>query len=235
VHEFLSDFGAFLSAVFWRWQSWAGGGGLGGAVVVFIALYEHVTAQNVGKRMYLSIVVGTFLLGAFFIAWRDQHRALVALQNKLRTPEFELKGQSVWWGTRADKRFLVTVIGAMTNAHGPTSATIDWKMKLVFPNRTVLGDIPSLPTADISVPLTGKGDAKLVLKIDKYWPNTTNPIQAGAFSEGWFMAFFKDVTEPDVAKNRPKIVMSCFDVLSGKEHFFDLQIGGSPGVKIPGE
>jgi hypothetical protein len=47
----LSDFWAFIVAVFWRWQIWLGGSGGGGAIVVLVALYHTLWGKEMPKRM----------------------------------------------------------------------------------------------------------------------------------------------------------------------------------------
>jgi hypothetical protein len=76
----------WLKSVFWRWQSWAGGTGVGGSVGVFISLWERVTHKTMDTQMYLSIVVGGFLFGAFFLAWRDEHIKRLNLEHPPEDP-----------------------------------------------------------------------------------------------------------------------------------------------------
>src|SRR6266849_6000734 len=64
----------FLRSIFWRWQGWTGGSGVGGAVVVFITIWQQL-GHTISRGMYISIVVTGFLIGACFLAWRDQYRA----------------------------------------------------------------------------------------------------------------------------------------------------------------
>jgi hypothetical protein len=126
MQELISDIGAFLASVFWHWQAWAGGTGVGGAVVVGIAIFEHLTGSNMGKRMYISIIVCAFLFGAFFMAWRDEHRKSLdlkaQLKAKLDSPEFKLlDGTSVWWGPRdRDHRLMMIVAVAISNPQRPS-------------------------------------------------------------------------------------------------------------------
>src|SRR5207249_3690466 len=79
----VSEFWNFLVAVFWHWQSWAGGSGFGGAVVVLIGLYERLTGHVMGKRMYVTVVIVAFLFGAFFMAWRDQYHGRLTAEDSL--------------------------------------------------------------------------------------------------------------------------------------------------------
>jgi len=71
---------------------------MGGAVMVFIALWERAYPGRVmDKRMYFSVVVGAFLFGAFFLAWRDKQHAFVSVSKQLATaiddkkPKFTFK------------------------------------------------------------------------------------------------------------------------------------------------
>ena len=80
---FLADLTHFLRAVFWRWQSWAGGSGVGGAVVVLIGLWERSFNRSITTPVYIAIIVGAFLVGAVFTAWRDQYRMVLELTARL--------------------------------------------------------------------------------------------------------------------------------------------------------
>src|SRR5579862_7852104 len=80
-----SDFWAFLVAVFWRWQAWAGGSGVGGAIVVAIAMYQQITGKVVPNRVYIAFTVVGFLFCAFFLAWRDQYHAAKEAKARLET------------------------------------------------------------------------------------------------------------------------------------------------------
>src|SRR5262249_16934282 len=84
----MKEFGLFLKVVFWRWQSWAGGSGFGGAVVVFMALWDRLAPQHrISNRMYVAITIIGFLFGAVFLAWRDEHTKLEQEKQKRGRPE----------------------------------------------------------------------------------------------------------------------------------------------------
>ena len=85
IHS-MSDFWQFLVAVFWRWQSWLGGTGVGGAIVVLVGLYERLANQKMPKQVYIGIFIGAFLLSAFFLAWRDERKKLQEFQDNADAP-----------------------------------------------------------------------------------------------------------------------------------------------------
>ena len=71
----MAEFIEFLTAVFWRWQSWAGGSGLGGAVVVIVNIYERLTGQAISKQIYIAIFLVAFLRGPGLDAAAERPRA----------------------------------------------------------------------------------------------------------------------------------------------------------------
>lgn len=78
----MREFLEFVHSVFWHWQSWVGGSGAGGAIVVFLVLYEKFMDKKVSKQLYGLIVLVTFVIGASFVAWRDEYRGRVAAETK---------------------------------------------------------------------------------------------------------------------------------------------------------
>ncbi len=87
----MSDFWKFLVAVFWHWQTWLGGSGGGGAIVVLVALYQTLWGKTMPKRMYIIIFIGGFLFFAFFMAWRDQYHAVAAANAETQKLQKELE------------------------------------------------------------------------------------------------------------------------------------------------
>ncbi len=113
----VADLLSFLSAVFWRWQSWAGGSGTGGAVVVIVGLYERLSGHHLSKRTYVGIFVAAFLLCAFFLAWRDEHTKA----EELRRSEHPLA-----WQRNADEM-------EQWRERGVTLIW-QWQLPALFPN-----------------------------------------------------------------------------------------------------
>ena len=85
--EFIYDLGRFLNAVFWHWQSWLGGSGFGGAIVVGVYVYQELTGRTMPKRMYVALFIVAFLFAAFFAAWRDQYHATSEAERKVTEME----------------------------------------------------------------------------------------------------------------------------------------------------
>jgi hypothetical protein len=94
MKNLLRDIGLFIRAVFWKWQNWAGGSGIGGAVVVFIGIWEHAIGQTMGSSLYISIIVGAFLFAAFFMAWRAENRKVRELEHPEESP-YSLRRRAV--------------------------------------------------------------------------------------------------------------------------------------------
>lgn len=134
----MKEFGLFLKAVFWRWQSWAGGSGIGGAIVVLLAIWDRLIPQHpVSNRMYVAITIIGFLTGAFFLAWRDQYRARIAAEQvptelTLNILDFHHRPET---GDATDKSLHIFV-KASVELMQPKKAEVFYKLSLVFPDRT---------------------------------------------------------------------------------------------------
>jgi len=63
-----SDIWNCLIAVFSRWQRWLSGGGIGGAIVMGVYLYERIFHKEMSNRAYISVFIIAFLVVAFFSA-----------------------------------------------------------------------------------------------------------------------------------------------------------------------
>ncbi len=70
-----------------HWQSWVSGGGVGGLILIIIVMIEkfHPRGWTMPKRWYAVIIGAFFVLGASFMAWRDEHRRADRLQEALNS------------------------------------------------------------------------------------------------------------------------------------------------------
>lgn len=198
----MSDFWKFVVAVFWHWQSWAGGSGAGGAVVVFVAVYERLSGHNIGKRMYVSIFIVVFLIGSFFVAWRDQyHSAIEATQrfDELSKPQFEITNGSVSMleitGMAGNEKLDYTCFFTTVTIfnRGAPSIVKAWKLTVKFPDgRELKGDplvpLPSLQELVLNSP---NGAAMHFPMTDLMFRKAReNPIPKGGDVEGFVLFTF---------------------------------------------
>jgi hypothetical protein len=64
----------WLWSMITHWQSWVSGGGLGGLILIVLLMVEkfHPRGWTMPKRWYAVIIGAFFVLGASFMAWRDE-------------------------------------------------------------------------------------------------------------------------------------------------------------------
>jgi hypothetical protein len=77
VAELLREIGLFLWSVFGYWQAYM----TGGIVMALLGLYERLVRKTISFRTFL-VAVFAFLLVAFFMAWRDQYRQRLGMEEK---------------------------------------------------------------------------------------------------------------------------------------------------------
>ena len=117
----------FLLNVFSNWESWLCGGSFGGAVLIVINFYERLSGRVISKRLYLSVVVHLFLLGAVFMAWWQKSDALIAMQGELAkandaaTPKLAGRLEQVAIGQQGGENVLLIML-SITNSGAPSVA-----------------------------------------------------------------------------------------------------------------
>jgi hypothetical protein len=235
MRELISDFSSFLSDVFWHWQSWAGGSGLGGAVIVIISLWERATGRAMGKNMYLSIVVGAFLFGAFFMAWRGVYCKLCELQKRLKSPKFTGAINALFWGSDSNGNLVVVADCQILNPFGPSSAAIQWEMTIELTGgQIVRGTSPMLPDKDWVLPLGGDGKGSISLMLAKHLPSVARfPISAGGSAMGWFLSSFQNI----LGSEGGTISVSFEDAIERKRFYLTsiIPVREQPLIQVPGQ
>lgn len=227
----ISDVGQFLSSVFWRWQSWAGGGGVGGAVLVIIALWERWSGRSMDKRMYFSIIIGAFMLGAFFMAWRDQAMKVRALEKRLNSPELQGEISGVWIGPAPAAKNAMMVLSDLniTNPYGPSTSLDRFTVRVENGNRKFYAELPgpSPQALTIDIPNSRR---QLNIRPEKWLPGmvSSNPIPAGGEAAGWIISYFEGVDFDIFASHDTTLVVTCTSIVGGKTFDFRAPI---PTVK----
>jgi hypothetical protein len=83
MNEILDWFGTLLS----HWQYWLSGSGFGGAVVIATGMYERFRGRTMSSGTYGLVFVVCFLVGASFMAWRDERHERISLKTTLESAE----------------------------------------------------------------------------------------------------------------------------------------------------
>jgi len=153
----MSDFLKFLNAVFWQWQRMLAGAGIGGAVVVLLALYERLrrpTMPEISKMVYVLVFIGVFMFYAFFAAWKVQFHAakdaiekLAAKENQRPQPELVGEIEQFLWmeGKPSNELYLlirIKNIGSLPSVAEGFRLRVDtlgiYLAPTLFPKRLIL-------------------------------------------------------------------------------------------------
>lgn len=191
----MTDFLIWLGEVFGHWQNWLSGGGLGGAVLLLLYLWERLTGRTMNKQIYAAIAIAAFLFAAFFMAWRDQYHATQNANEKLAAteasltakdterPKPELIGeveQTLWVDAKPNTVFFgllrIRNVGALPSiADGfhlkANSLNID-QAPTVFPKAIKVNNLQKQRVAEF------RPDNDLTTRI-------MNPIAPGSVLRGW--------------------------------------------------
>jgi hypothetical protein len=240
-----SDFWTFVVAVFWRWQSWLGGSGGGGAIVVLVALYQALWGkERMPKRMYALVFVGGFLFFAFFMAWRDQYRRANTAEQTLALdkpiPAFEVKILALVTAPAGDKNnAVISAFAAIANLGVPSAISGFW-LEAKYPDGRVLTANIASPGSqhfNVSFGKNLQGD-EIVASAEEYWPNMMFSMmpQYGT-KTGFIMGLLKGTTQKEIKEKHPIIVFTCIDPLGKRfsgERAFEGEDGVTPGITLKG-
>lgn len=169
---------------------------------------------------WVFICVGILcLFWSGYAAWQDKNKALIALQEKLKAPEFGGELGMVATGSNITGRNIVVVSGVVTNPLGPPSGIINWTMTIKFSNgMAIKGEIPLVSGKDISIPLEGTKES-IILPAKNYWPeNSTQPIPAGGVLIGWLWSSFSNLDLEEAYEKKAVVVVEFKDAVAQKEH-----------------
>lgn len=83
---FFLDLISFLAAVVTHWQAYA----TGGVVAAVVNAFERLTKLRLTKKAYFGLFLVTFLLVAFFLAWRDERTSVREANKIVQTRDTEI-------------------------------------------------------------------------------------------------------------------------------------------------
>jgi hypothetical protein len=237
----MDDLLKFLNDVFWHWQSWVGGSGLGGAVIVIISIYERLSGHNMSKRMYVTIFIAVFLFGAFYMAWRDQYHArLSADQGKanaeqrfeeLTKPNFEVLFTSVYIGelnlsdiqTHTSSKSCVVLASVAVFNKGAPSVLRGWGMTIKLLDGREVSGTPWLPGGEnapryLRLGVSKSGPIDVATAGSLFLKGTAAPIAQGGSADGHMIFRFPVEIMPELDKAGVVINIKLLDILN---HTYD--------------
>lgn len=227
-----SDLWQFVTALVMYWQAYL----TGGVVIAGLTVYSLLSGKSIPKRA--AILGICFFFGmASFMAWRDQHDALLSLQHRLRTPTISGEVTGIMsalheFGSR--KIHVIFTSLTIENPHGPPTGLINWKMGIKGPEgRTVWGNAMPLSEKNQYGPI-GRGLPEIAFQNARYMPDQTlKPVGAGEAVGGWFWSVFSGSEVEGAYKGRHKLVIEFSDAVSGKTHELEKRFP-PPGMHMEG-
>ena len=93
MKHILSEIFPFLESVFAHWQIWLSGGGLGGIVVLVLALTERLTKWSMSRRAHVGVFIVAFFVCACFLSWVDKDDSLQAARKDLQNQKQQFSSE----------------------------------------------------------------------------------------------------------------------------------------------
>ncbi len=226
----MCDLGTWLFSLISNLQHWLSGGGVGGTAILLLLLMERFSKFTMSKKWYFIIFIVFFIIGSSFVTWKDKNDELIAIQNKLKSPQFN--GQIEGYQLIASSKSVTLIMEAtIKNPFGPPSALTNWKMTIKFPDGHIInGKILPLTGKDLKISLKKlKGappKAAFIYPPGKYLPDVSSqPIPAGGLCGGWFWTQFKKDEFDKVYEKGASIELEFWDILSNKKHVLEEVMG----------
>lgn len=182
VIELIKDIFIFGYTVMSYWQGYI----TGGVVVAGMWLYERLTNNNLSNR-FIIVGVIVFLLTSFFMAWRDEHHALLNIKNTLEInkPKFEFESNQMINGESSEIKGLSIFINLTIKNLGTQSVVRGWK--LIINSKDV--KLPIIQPTKISDGFQIRGtDNKVIAQFQQnniLIEKAMNPIPQGSLVGGW--------------------------------------------------
>ncbi len=223
------------------WGHWEARFGTTFAVILSLGQYIYLATGDPAKipgwvktfppYLWLAIA-GVLLFWSCFAAWRDQDKQREKLQSRLATPDIRIEIAMVSWGSR-DKFFATFAALSASNPHGPSTGLSHWKAELELADSTkLIGEIPFSTPEDIRIPLN-PDNTMILPKNKEIGRQSSSPIPTGGIVDGWIMSVFRTLP----ATFNPagtRIIFSCRDVVTGKDHSKSHSIDRTGEFTLPG-
>jgi len=243
----MSDFLEWLKALFGHWQSWASGGGLGGAALILINLYERLRNWTMPKRWYALMFVFFFMLGASFMTWRDQRDQVRSERSEtdglrkriedLAQPKFEMHILSSLLGDQAKKSDSYAVVVARLNNLGSESSVPEdtWRMWVRSDDGVMhVGEAYTLKPGNNDFCMRSAGSsivkARRFVAEDALYERATHVIPRNAYVAGVLEFVFPGLDYKTLLKPTNVLVIRWRDVLN--REFSDEESVGSLAARV---
>ena len=152
----------WIVTLFSHWQYWASGGGLGGAVLLILNLLQGLRGWKMNKLWQVVLFLVLFVIGASYMAWRDERKSVLDLQSTskglqqklddLTVPIFELEILQAHVSPIPSGHTQIVFVGDLKNK-GADAAVIGntWLAEIVTADGKTYKGSPALLTGTIDL------------------------------------------------------------------------------------
>jgi hypothetical protein len=178
-----------------------------------------------------------FFVPASYLAWKDEHEARIATENKLNSltkPDFELEPASWAIGGGMDGDSIATAFITLSILnHGAPSAVTKWRMKIKPSNgREVYGE-PWLTPGEITLPVNNR-NVPFTANQSLFVSASRLPIPTGGLVGGFVVFRFPDISKAELDDSKGVGVVIVEDSLHHPyEVSVPLTVGGRTDLKVP--
>jgi hypothetical protein len=207
--------------------------GIGSLVLLILGL-TIFHKKNVPRWIVLVVALICLLCAAARV-WTAEHRLRLAKEQQLQdltVPQFEAyytvstATPNLTGGTRTS----VILNGRIINRGAP-SIINDWELYLKFSDGKVLHGQSMLPPGrDFHLTLQPANGSPFFMDGLDYLPtkSISAPIPTGGAVAGWVYFLFPDISQAEVVREKPTVVLTLTDV-TGKAWVFDTPLTGPWG------
>jgi hypothetical protein len=228
----MNEISLWLSLLFSNWSNAVCGGGVGVGIVAILIVTQLVWGWTMPKIWYILIFIVFFILGASFIAWRDEHRKSMDLFDQLAKEKDhsrpKLNGQIgglLLSPVGQQKENSVILVSLMITNIGAPSIVHDIHLAVQAGDIPIEGEFipPSKEGISFSSPNGEEGQAIVFpLEDDLTTKGVDKPISTGGGLRGFLFALVRNLPREQFA-SAGLIVVSFRDIL-GEKYVTEYQV-----------
>jgi hypothetical protein len=188
-----------------------GGGGLVGLLFIIISLAERFWGWTMPKLWYSIFFIFGAILIASFLAWRDEHRKVIAL-SAMPKIEGEVYIFAVASAGQRDENSLVTLMVRLRNT-GSSTSIYNIKFMVIYEGKEFIAQYLPPPRETVTLLSNNPIDGSFLLKVEDHFmqKSTKETMINGGQLGGWVQILVSNLSN-DKMFDRGSILLSFKDV-----------------------
>lgn len=235
MSRFLWEILEFMYAVISYWQAFV----TGGFVMAVLFVYERLSGYEL-PGTFIPWGVVMFFLVSFFLAWREEHRKVLDIQEKLRSDRPSLMGsiEQMFSGSDANQHVSEIYLLMTVRSLGSPSIAEGWRLKIKSDTRD-LNLVPTLiPDSHPILAFDKESDKFKEIAVFKHsdgiYDKAIIPIERGALIRGWLRYVIQDIPYEEIQKEGTKLIVTFEDITRRSyEAVYIMKNKDDPGDKKP--